>query len=124
MFARSDLGSLETPPPPHQNRAIGAVMLIVCVTVLVILAASTDAAIFIPYNATHAVTQTYEAAHPQTHTPTPIAPAAPTRSRPRLFPTPNQPDPNVQQVRHGGSSADRSEVRRASEGIAARADSI
>ena len=64
MFARSDLGESPEPPAPYRSRAIGALVLLVCIALLVLMALSADTAIFIPYNATHAATETSAAKHP------------------------------------------------------------
>lgn len=90
MFSRSDLGP-PRPSQPSQSRMIGAIVLIVCILALLVLALSADAAIFIPLNATDAVTQTWQAAHGDQPTITP---------RPRFRPSqnPNNGNPGDQSV--------------------------
>ncbi len=83
MFARSDLGR-SAPTPPSENRALGALILIVCIVILLIVALSADAAIFGPLNATDSATQTWQADHPA------LPPGHPT------LPAPINPDRNNQ----------------------------
>ncbi|MCC7451286.1 MAG: hypothetical protein IT324_28005 [Anaerolineae bacterium] len=69
MFAPSDFKAPTPPRPPLQhNRLIGALVLLVCIVLCLALVLSADRAIFIPYNATHAITQTWQADHPATPT--------------------------------------------------------
>lgn len=69
MFAPSDFKAPTPPRPPlQQNRVIGALVLLVCIILCLALVLSADRAIFIPYNATHAITQTWQAQHPTTPT--------------------------------------------------------
>lgn len=90
MFSRSDLGA-PRPSPPSQSRVIGAIVLIVCLVALLVLALGADAAIFIPLNATDAVTQTWQAAHSDQPTTTP-------RPRFRASPVPRNGNPGDQSV--------------------------
>jgi len=69
MFSRSELGATKL-SKPSQSRVIGAIVLIACIIALIILALGADAAIFIPLNATDAVTLTWQAAHGVQATPT------------------------------------------------------
>ncbi len=89
MFAPSDFHSPRPPRPPFmRDRVIGALVLLIFVVLCLITAVGMDATVFIPYNATHAITQTWEAQHPATPTPS------------RLAPTPGRRTPNNnQQVR-------------------------
>jgi hypothetical protein len=66
-------------------------VLIVCLIALLVLALGADAAIFVPLNATDAVTLTWQAAHGDEATATP---------RPRFRPTPipNNGNPGQQPV--------------------------
>jgi hypothetical protein len=76
MFAPSDFRSPRSPRPPmRKNRAIGMGVLIIFAFLCLIMAVGMDSTVFIPYNATHAVTQTWEANHPPTPARTPPAPA-------------------------------------------------
>ena len=72
MFATGDL---QPPPPPRtpwqDNRTIGMLVLLVCILLCLILVVGLDATVFIPFNATHSVTQTWEANHPTTPQKTP-----------------------------------------------------
>ena len=71
MFATGDF---QTPPPPRpplqDNRAVGLLVLLVCILLCLILSVGFDTVVFIPLNATHAITQTWEALHPTTPTTT------------------------------------------------------
>ena len=63
MFSPSDF-SRPTPPPPSSlfdNRLLGAALLIIGIIVLVLMAVTYDQQLFIPFNATYAITQTYQA---------------------------------------------------------------
>ncbi len=78
MFASSDFHSPRPPRPPvMKDRMIGALVLLIFVFVCLVMAVRMDTTVFIPYNATHAVTQTWEAKHP----PTPGRTQAPPRRR-------------------------------------------
>jgi hypothetical protein len=90
VFSPADF-SRPTPPPPRSwldNRAFGAALVLVAVVLLVVLTVSYDQAVFIPFNATHAVTQTWQAQQPPT-----------LRSRPRTrTPQPTRRRDNSQQA--------------------------
>ncbi|MBX3063009.1 MAG: hypothetical protein KF726_08535 [Anaerolineae bacterium] len=78
-----------SPPPKPQsapfwdNRIIGTIILIVGIVLLIVMGSGSDQSVFIPYNATLGVTQTWRAEHPPTITATPRnqrrATATPTR---------------------------------------------
>lgn len=92
MFSRSELGTATSKSsPPSQSRVIGAIVLIICIVALLILALGADAAIFIPLNATEAVTLTWQAAHGDQATSTP-------RPRFRITPAPHNGNPGDQSV--------------------------
>ncbi len=75
MFAPGDFNKPKRSAIPLQdNRTIGAIVLLISVILCLILVLSLDSVVFTPYNATLAVTQTWQANHPQTATP----PASPT----------------------------------------------
>ncbi len=88
MFAPSNFGP---PHPPHksftEDRMIGLAVLLFCLFLCVVFVVGMDAAVITPYNATAAVTQTWQAQHPAT--PTPAL---------RPSPTPPRPDDNSQEV--------------------------
>jgi len=90
MFSPGDLSS---PPPPqkpfYDNRLLGGLLLAVAAVFIVMMVLSLDATVFVPFNATYAVTQTWQAAHPATSTPK----IAPKRTRnPRETVTPEPTD--------------------------------
>lgn len=69
MFAPSDFKAPTPPRPPlQQSRLVGALVLLVCIILCLALVLGADRAIFIPYNATHAITETWQAQHPTTPT--------------------------------------------------------
>lgn len=69
MFAPGDFGNTPTRPPSiYHNRVIGALVLLVCAILCLILVFTLDQRVFIPYNATRAITQTWQAQHPTTPT--------------------------------------------------------
>lgn len=79
MFSPSDF-SRPTPPPPSSlfdNRLLGAALLVIAIIVLVLMAVTYDQQLFIPFNATYAITQTFQAQHtrvpvqPRNQTPQP-----------------------------------------------------
>ncbi len=75
MFAPSDFHSPRSPRPPlMKDRVIGTLVLLIFVFLCLLTAVGMDSSVFIPYNATHAFTQTWEAAHPRTPTSTQPAP--------------------------------------------------
>jgi len=61
-------GDLQPPPPPRtplqDNRTVGLLVLLACILLCLVLVVGLDAAVFIPFNATHAPTQTWQALHP------------------------------------------------------------
>ena len=64
MFASGNLG---TPPPQipfYNNRVLGAIVLLIALILCLATVLMVDAAILVPYNATSAVTQTWQAGHP------------------------------------------------------------
>lgn len=70
MFAPGDFNKPKQPVVPIQdNRTIGALVLLVSVILCLIMVLSLDSTVIIPYNATVAVTQTWQANHPPTATP-------------------------------------------------------
>ncbi len=77
MFARSEFSSPQKTPPPTENRALGAIVLLTCIVILVFLVISADASLFTPYNATRAVTQTWQARQTPQATRTPRATSTP-----------------------------------------------
>jgi hypothetical protein len=54
-----------------QDRLIGALVLLVCVILCLAVAIGMDAAVFVPYNATHAPTETWQARRTSTPVATP-----------------------------------------------------
>jgi hypothetical protein len=70
MFSSGDLNSTPTPPQKsfYDNRLIGGLLLVIATIVCIMMVISLDSAVFIPFNATLAVTQTWQAAHPATAT--------------------------------------------------------
>jgi hypothetical protein len=91
VFSPADF-SRPTPPPTSawDNRLLGAALLVVAIIVLVVMAVVYDQQVFIPFNATYAITQTWQAQHP------PIQRTAIRRTpRPRATPTP-RPDRDQQ----------------------------
>ena len=70
MFAPSDLSSQKLPPPqPQDNRVLGLLVLVLFIVLCLVMVAGMDAAVFIPYNATNAVTLTWQSQHPTTPRP-------------------------------------------------------
>ena len=70
VFAPGNFNKQKPPAVPFQdNRTIGAIVLFISIILCLILVLSLDSVVFIPYNATLAVTQTWQANHPQTATP-------------------------------------------------------
>jgi hypothetical protein len=67
LFAPNEL---QTPPPPPQpirnDRLVGALVLLAFIILCLLTSLGMDQALFIPYNATHAITQTWQANHPAT----------------------------------------------------------
>jgi hypothetical protein len=64
-------GNLGEPPPQvkfHNNRLIGAVVLLLCLILCLALVIGLDTLVIVPHNATVAVTQTWQAAHPEAAT--------------------------------------------------------
>src|SRR5690349_4556181 len=90
MFVHS---SYEQPQPPQEplqeNRAIGLAVLLFCFVACLLFSLSLDATLIVPFNATKAITQTWQAQHPQTATPT-VSPT-PRRFRSTATPIPNNP---------------------------------
>ncbi len=75
MFVPSDFHSPRPPRPPlMKDRAIGALVLLLFVFMCLVMALGMDSTVFLPYNATHAITQTWEAKHPPTPARTQPAP--------------------------------------------------
>src|SRR5438067_2062642 len=75
VFAPGDFNKPKPPAVPLQdNRTIGMIVLLVSIILCLLLVLSLDSAVFVPFNATAAVTQTWQANHPQTAT----LPASPT----------------------------------------------
>ncbi len=75
MFVSSDFDSPRPPRPPlMKDRAIGALVLLVFVFLCLVMAVGMDSAVFIPFNATHAPTETWQAQHPPTPVRTQFAP--------------------------------------------------
>ena len=77
MFARGDFSTPPTPSPSLlENRKLGLLLLLLGIALCLALSFSLDASVFIPFNQTHAATQTYQAQHPPTSTsrfpPTPV----------------------------------------------------
>ncbi len=88
MFAPSDFHAPRPPRPPiMKDRTIGALVLLIFAVLCLVMAVGMDTTVFIPYNATHAITQTWVAK--QSPTPVGTRPAPAPRRR-----TPN----NNQQV--------------------------
>ncbi len=86
MFGPADFDR-PTPPrlPIHQDRAIGAVVLVVAVIACLVLVLVLDSRVIMPYNATVAATQTWQAQNPS-YTPPARRTAAPRRtSTPRFY---------------------------------------
>jgi hypothetical protein len=88
VFAPSEFSA---PPPPRpslrNDRLFGALVLLLFIVVCVVMSLGMDRVLFIPYNATHAVTQTWEASHPGSASPR--GSATPRQPRPRRTSTPN-----------------------------------
>ena len=86
MFAPSEFS---TPPPPRpkirNDRLIGALVLLLFIIACLVMSVGMDRALFIPFNATRAVTQTWEANHPGSAG----GSATPRPLRPRRTSTPN-----------------------------------
>ncbi|MBX3086463.1 MAG: hypothetical protein KF716_32810 [Anaerolineae bacterium] len=71
MFSPADFNR-PTPPPPSSlfdNRLLGAALLIIGIVLIVLMAVTYDQQIFIPFNATYAITQTYQARQTSTRPP-------------------------------------------------------
>ncbi|MEP7289207.1 MAG: hypothetical protein ABI947_25940 [Chloroflexota bacterium] len=89
MFAS---GSFSAPPPPRtpiqNNRLLGAIVLLVAIILCLALVVGIDTTVLIPFNATYAITQTWQAANPD------VTPQfRPTRRSPRnTTPTPSNFD--------------------------------
>lgn len=90
MFSSGDLSSPQPPQKPfYENRLLGGLLLAIAVIVLLMLVFSLDSTVFEPFNATYAVTQTWQAAHPATATRKPL----PKRTRnPQVTSTPEPAD--------------------------------
>jgi hypothetical protein len=89
MFSSGDLNSPPPQKPFYSNRLLGGLLLAVAAVFILTMVLSLDAAVFVPFNATYAVTQTWQAAHPATSTPK----TSPKRtSNPRRSATPEQGD--------------------------------
>jgi len=70
LFATGNFRSQKPPHEPFQeDRVVGAVVLLFCFVLCLMFVLSIDAIVINPYNATQAVTQTWQAAHPSTSTP-------------------------------------------------------
>lgn len=65
-------------PPPNRDRLFGALILLACVILCLTMSLAVDTAIFVPYNATRAVTKTWQAIHHLTPTTPTIASPRPT----------------------------------------------
>ncbi len=75
MFAPRDFHSPRPPRPPvMKDRTIGALVLLIFVFLCLVMVVGMDSTVLIPYNATHAPTQTWEAQHPPTPVRTQTAP--------------------------------------------------
>lgn len=68
MFAPSDFQPSK-PPPIQNNRVIGALVLLFFVVLCLLVSIGMDAVVFVPYNATYAITQTWQQSHPTTPRP-------------------------------------------------------
>jgi hypothetical protein len=99
VFAPSDFSSQKPPPPPLQeNRTLGLLVLILLGILCVVMVVGMDSTVFIPYNATNAVTLTWQSQHPTTARP----PNQPTTRSPQRTWTPN---PALDQpIRYSGNS--------------------
>ncbi len=99
MFAPSDFSSQKPPTPPLQeNRTLGLLVLIVLAILCVVMVVGMDTTVFIPYNATNAVTLTWQSQHPTTVR----TPNQPTTRSPQRTRTPN---PALDQpIRYPGNS--------------------
>ena len=73
MFVRSNF---EQPAPPNEpfqdNRTIGLAILFLGLLLCLLFSIGVDATVLDPFKATRAVTQTWQAQHPQTATPSPM----------------------------------------------------
>jgi hypothetical protein len=79
VFAPSDFHPPRPARPPFmQDRLIGALVLLACIILCLVVVIGMDAAVFVPYNATHAPTETWQARHTATPVATPHG--APLRS--------------------------------------------
>lgn len=94
MFFHSNFDQPKPPLEPFQeNRTVGLAVLLFCFILCLLFSLGVDATVIAPLNATKAITQTWQAQHPHTATPT----AAPTARR--LRPTGTAfPDNPYQQV--------------------------
>jgi hypothetical protein len=72
------------PPPFHQNRIVGGVVLLTSMILILMFAVGADAEVFTPYNATLSVTQTAQARGLPSGHPT----LRPGQSVPRFTPIP------------------------------------
>jgi hypothetical protein len=68
VFVPGDLGSTPPRTPLYNNRAFGALILLVAVIICLAIVLGLDAAVFVPHNATLAVTKTWQAQHPEAAT--------------------------------------------------------
>jgi len=92
MFVHSNFEQPKPPVEPFQeNRVVGLAVLLFCFVLCLLFSLGVDATVIVPLNATKAITQTWQAQHPQTTTPTAAATAR------RLAPT-AIPDNPYQQV--------------------------
>ncbi len=65
MFAPNDFRAPTSPRPSIQHdRLIGALVLLILMILCLVAVLGMDRALFIPFNATLAVTQTWQAQHP------------------------------------------------------------
>ena len=94
MFAPNDFRTPTSPRPPIQHdRLIGALVLAILMILCLVTVLGMDRVLFIPFNATLAVTQTWQAQHPAAPGARPTTPGR----RPLRTPTPSRS--HDQQVR-------------------------
>src|SRR4051794_29397241 len=90
MFVHTNFEQPKPPVEPFQeNRTVGLAVLLFCFVLCLLFSIGVDATIIVPLNATKAITQTWQAQHPQTTTPT--AAATVRRVRPTGTAIPNNP---------------------------------
>jgi hypothetical protein len=95
VFAPNDFRAPSSPRPPiHNDRLIGALVLLILMILCLVTVLGMDRVLFIPFNATLAVTQTWQAQHPTT--PGAQATGVGPRQRPTRSSSPNRD----QQVRN------------------------